>query len=83
MGVVVQIRSLFGYPKYLVPYYNRDPKRDHNFDNPPMGFCIRMILWPLHEGADGPFELPQKQYMMRSPYHGNILHVPQRQPSKA
>ena len=21
------------YPKYWVPYYNRDPKRDHNFDN--------------------------------------------------
>ena len=27
--------SLFGYPKYQVPYYNRDPKRDHNFDNHP------------------------------------------------
>ena len=25
--------SLFGYPKYSGPYYNRDPKRDHNFDN--------------------------------------------------
>ena len=25
----------FGYPKYLVPYYNRDPKRDHDFDNHP------------------------------------------------
>ena len=24
--------SLFGYPKYEVPYYNRDPKRDQNFD---------------------------------------------------
>ena len=23
------------YPKYSVPYYNRDPKRDHNFDNHP------------------------------------------------
>ena len=21
--------SLFGYPKYSVPHYNRDPKRDH------------------------------------------------------
>ena len=26
---------LFGYPKYSVPYYNRDPKRDHHFDNHP------------------------------------------------
>ena len=26
---------LFGYPKYQVPYYNRDLKRDHNFDNHP------------------------------------------------
>ena len=25
----------FGYPKYSVPYYNRDPKRDHDFDNHP------------------------------------------------
>ena len=27
-----------GYPKYQGPYYNRanrDPKRDHNFDNSP------------------------------------------------
>ena len=28
--------SLFGYPKYKVPYYDRDPKRDHKFDNHPM-----------------------------------------------
>ena len=30
--------SLFGSPKLgpvLGLYYNRDPKRDHNFDNPP------------------------------------------------
>ena len=27
----------FGYPKYLGPYYNRDPKRDHDFDNHPYG----------------------------------------------
>ena len=25
----------FGYPKYSVPYYNKDPKRDHDFDNHP------------------------------------------------
>ena len=29
-----------GHPKYEVPYYNRDPKRDHNFDNHPYcEFC--------------------------------------------
>ena len=26
---------LFGYPKYSVPYYNRDPKRDCDFDDHP------------------------------------------------
>ena len=24
-----------GYPTYSVPYYTRDPKRDHNFDSHP------------------------------------------------
>ena len=33
-GGVSKLWSLFGSPK-LGPYYNRDPKRDHNFDNPP------------------------------------------------
>ena len=23
----------YGYPKYEVPYYNRDPIRGHKFDN--------------------------------------------------
>ena len=26
---------LFGYPKYEVPYYSKDPKREHTFDNQP------------------------------------------------
>ena len=34
-GWLSKLWSLFGYPKYQVPYYNRDPKRDHNFDNHP------------------------------------------------
>ena len=25
----------FGSPKYEVPYYTKDTKRDHNFDNHP------------------------------------------------
>ena len=32
---------LLGYPKYQVPYCNRDAKRDHNFDNHP---CVRVCL---------------------------------------
>ena len=34
-GWLSKLRSLFGHPKYQVPYHNRDPKRDHNFDNHP------------------------------------------------
>ena len=35
LGWLSKSWSLFGYPKYWVPYYIRDPKRDHNFDNGP------------------------------------------------
>ena len=34
-GWLSKLWSLFGYPKYQGPYENRDPKRDHNFDNQP------------------------------------------------
>ena len=34
-GWFSKIWSLFGYPTYEVPYYNTDPKRDHNFENHP------------------------------------------------
>ena len=34
-GWLSKLWSLFGYPKYSGPYYSRDPKRDHNFDNHP------------------------------------------------
>ena len=33
--IYIPYQSLFGHPKYQVLYYNRDPKRDHNFDNHP------------------------------------------------
>ena len=36
-GWLSKLGPLLGYPKYWVPYYNRDPKRDHNFDNHPYG----------------------------------------------
>ena len=35
MGGCQNYGPFFGYPRYEVPYYNRDPKRDHNFDNHP------------------------------------------------
>ena len=35
MGGLSKLGSLFGYPEYEVPYYNRDPKRGPNFDNHP------------------------------------------------
>ena len=44
-GWLSKIWSFFGYPKYSGPYYNRDPKRDHNFDSHPNG-----ALW----GYTGP-----------------------------
>ena len=38
-----ELWSLFGYPKYTVPYYNRAPKRDHNFDNHPSHFLLGLL----------------------------------------
>ena len=46
-----KLLSLFGYPKYYVPYYIRDPKRDHNFDNHPN--TITEEPWGLGFGAAG------------------------------
>ena len=37
LGWLSKLGSLFGYPKCQVPYYNKDPKRGHNFDNHPLG----------------------------------------------
>ena len=34
-GWLLKLWSLLGYPQYQVPYYNGDPKGDHNFDNHP------------------------------------------------
>ena len=35
MGGCQNYGLFFGYPKNSVPYCNRDPQRDHNFDNHP------------------------------------------------
>ena len=46
-GWLSKLWSLFGYPKDKVPYYNRDPKRDHNFDNHPH---VKRMEWDLGRG---------------------------------
>ena len=41
----------FLYPKDYVPYYNRDPKRDHHFDNHPyVSMCV-CVCACLHVGV--------------------------------
>ena len=40
MGWLSRLWSLFGNPKYSVPYYNKDPKRDPNIDNHPIKASI-------------------------------------------
>ena len=37
LGWLSKLWSLFGYPKYEVPYYHKDPKRDPDIDNHPLG----------------------------------------------
>ena len=37
-GWLSKLWSPFGYPKYWVPYYNKDPKKNPNIDNHPQGF---------------------------------------------
>ena len=44
MGGCQNHDPFFGYPKYEVPYYNRDPKRDHNFDNRPCDSPVQFTL---------------------------------------
>ena len=44
MGGCQNYGPFFGYPKYWVPYYNKDPKRDHIFDNHPY---YKPILNPI------------------------------------
>ena len=49
-GWLSKLWSLFGYAKYWVPYYNRDPKSDHNFDthirgNIPILFNCQLSKW--------------------------------------
>ena len=48
--VVAKMMVFFGYPQYEVPYYNRDPERDHNFGNHPYAFTC---LFRLTGQSDG------------------------------
>ena len=42
-GWLSKLWSLFGHPKYQVPYYNRDSKGDHNFDIHPYSFGVYKV----------------------------------------
>ena len=61
MGGCQNYGQFFGYPKYEVPYFNRDPKRDHNFDNHPhihvhikiIGTCTAEFILGGGEGRGG------------------------------
>ena len=44
--MVVNITVPFGYPKYQVPYYNKDPKGDHNLNNHPYIPCSPGTVTP-------------------------------------
>ena len=48
MGGCQNVDPFFGYPKYEVPYYDRDPKRDHNFDNHPDTSMMRKVVGLAH-----------------------------------
>ena len=46
----------FGSPKYSVPYYSMDPKKDHNFDNNPcpcVGHCMFLFVALATDGCGG------------------------------
>ena len=45
MGGCQNYGPFFGYPKYQVPCYIRDPKREPNFDNPPYESPNRVRIW--------------------------------------
>ena len=48
MGGCQYYGPFLGYPKYKGPYYNRDPKRDHKFDNQPY---IYIYVQGLYRGG--------------------------------
>ena len=49
MGGCQSYGPFFGYPKYYVPYHNRDPKRDHSFDNHPLEDLPKQLNTPVRD----------------------------------
>ena len=49
MGGCQKYGSFLEYPKYQVPYYNSDPKGDHNFDNNP--YCHHHEMGRMASGV--------------------------------
>ena len=58
-GWLSKLWSRFGYPKYQVPYYNRDPKRAHNCDNHPDLAARNLTILALspHHPSPRPLDL--------------------------
>ena len=54
MGGCQNSGPFFGYPIYEGPYYNRDPKRDHNFDNHPHALAANTTASATDSVADVP-----------------------------
>ena len=59
MGGGQNYGPFLGYPKYEVPYYNKDPKRDHNFDNHPYTIWVH---GPLKGNCGGSLDPPTFQF---------------------
>ena len=53
MGGCQNNGPFFGYPKYQASYYNREPKRDHNFDNHPNEKHLKVKVKTLHPRTKG------------------------------
>ena len=78
-GWLSKLWSLFGYPKYQVPYYIRDPRRDHNFDHRPYTLYDTSISIPDSPERDHclppcPLECKQLGHVLKrihNPRQGN------------
>ena len=55
------------YGPFLGPYFNTgpnlgDPKRDHNFDNPPYSVCLEIL--PFRKKLVAPAQEPRKRKLL-------------------
>ena len=64
-----------------MPYYNKDPKGDHNFDNHPYGVykedIAKIIFYLLRDGCRLLSDPWEKRYILLGPT-GNILRAQKR-----